>query len=209
MRTAGPRQRPGRGPEEGTPGRIAVASVVRTCARVPNDLMLVAGELHRPDLDGELVKLAGEAEGHLIVLVVNGGTGIDTHVEGFLDGNDERNGVRDLVGGDLLLFHLQDARAALAEAGSIVFEVEHDGVLARCKRVLAFPAEAFEIEEVVDEHWLALEQIQAIATEASAFSDDHSFAAVLRAGTPNGAARATRNVHFGGERIRPVQDAGR
>jgi hypothetical protein len=49
-----------------------VASVVRAGAGVPNDLMILAGELHRPDLDGELVELAREAEGHLIVLVVNG-----------------------------------------------------------------------------------------------------------------------------------------
>src|SRR5262249_33835713 len=98
--------------------------------------------------------------------------------------------------------------AALAEAWSIVCEVEHDGVFARRERLLAFPAEAFKTNEVVGEHWLALEQVQAIAAEAAAQGDDHPFAGVLRAARkPNGCAGAARNVYLGGDGIRPVQDA--
>ncbi len=157
--------------------------------------MVIARQLRRPELEGELVELAGEAERHLVVLVVHGRARIDAHVEGFVDRHEERNGVRDFLGGDFLVVHLQDAGAAFAEAGAIVFEVEHDGVLARRERVLAFPAEPLEIEEVVEEHRLALEQIKAIATEAATQGDDHSFGAALR------------NVHFGGDRIGLVQDA--
>ena len=76
--------------------------------------------------------------------------------------------MRDLLVGDFLAVHLQDAGAALAEAGSVVLEVEHDRVLARRERLLAFPAEALQIEEVVEEHRLALEQVQAVAAEAAA-----------------------------------------
>ena len=76
--------------------------------------------------------------------------------------------------------HLQHAGAALAEAGAVVGEVEHDGVLARRERLLAFPAEALEAEQVVDEHRLALEQVQAVAAEAAALGDDHALAAALR-----------------------------
>ena len=70
--------------------------------------------------------------------------------------------------GDFLAVHAQHAGAALAEAGAVVFEVEHERVLARCERLLAFPAEALQIEEVVGEHRLALEQIEAVAAEAAA-----------------------------------------
>src|SRR5262249_50127340 len=60
------------------------------------------------------------------------------------------------------------------------------------------------------EHWLAPEQVEAIATEAAADGNDHPFAGVLRAARkPHGGARATRNVYVSGDRIRPVQDARR
>src|SRR5215831_18855541 len=80
--------------------------------------------------------------------------------------------------------------------------------LPRPERVLAFPAKAFEVDEVIDEHRLALEQVQTIATEASSFRDDHPFAAVLRARTANGVAGIARNVHLGGDCKGPVQNTG-
>ena len=70
--------------------------------------------------------------------------------------------------GDFLAVHRQHAGAALAEAGAVVVEVEHDGVLARRERLLAFPAEALQVQEVVDEDRLALEQVEAVAAEAAA-----------------------------------------
>jgi hypothetical protein len=48
--------------------------------------------------------------------------------------------VRDFLAGDFLVVQLQDTGTALAEAGSIVCEVENDGVFARRERLLAFPA---------------------------------------------------------------------
>ena len=39
----------GRAPRKGHPAGFAVASIIRASASVPNDLMLVAGELHRPE----------------------------------------------------------------------------------------------------------------------------------------------------------------
>src|SRR5262249_7773219 len=155
------------------------------------------------------VELAGEAEWHLIVLVVDGSPGVDAHVEGLVYGEEERSGVRDLGGRDLFIVHLQNTGAALPEAGSIVSEVEDDGVFAWRERVLAFPAEAFEVDKVIDEHGLALKQVQAKATEAATERDNHPSAAVLRARTANGGARTARNVNLGGDRIGPVQDAGR
>ena len=72
--------------------------------------------------------------------------------------------------GHLLAVHRQHAGAALADAGAVVFEVEHDRVLARLASAsrCAFPAEPRQIEEVVDEHRLAFEQVQAVAAEAAA-----------------------------------------
>ena len=53
--------------------------------------------------------------------------------------------VRDFLVRHLPVIHLEHAGAALAEAGAVVLEVEHDGVLARRERLLAFPAEALEV----------------------------------------------------------------
>ena len=86
--------------------------------------------------------------------------------------------------GDLLAVHPQDAGAALAEAGAVVREVEHDRVLARRERLLAFPAEPLQVEEVVGEHRLALEQVEAVAAEAAAVGHEHPLAAALREPPP-------------------------
>src|SRR5262245_56980666 len=170
--------------------------------------MVIAGQLRWPELEGQLVDLAGEAERYLVVLVVHRRAGVDAHVECFVDGYENWNGVRNLLGRNVFAVNHEHAGATLAETGSVVLEVEHDGVLARRERLLAFPAEAFKTNEVVGEHWLALEQVEAIATEAAADGNDHPFAGVLRAARkPHGTARAARNVYLGGDRIRPVQDA--
>src|SRR6476661_5302166 len=138
-----------------------------------DDLMVIARQLRRPELPGE-------AERHLVVLIIHRGPRVDTHVESFVNGHDERNGVRDFPGGDVLIVHPQDASAAFAESRAIIFEVEHEGVLARCEGLLTFPAESFEVEEVIEKHRLALEQVQAIATEATTQGGEHSFGAALR-----------------------------
>src|SRR5262245_41741923 len=139
-----------------------LSSIMRVGARVLDGLLIIAGELHWSKLEGELVKLAGEAERRLVVFVVNRRARIDAHIEGFIDGQEEWDSVRDLVGGNFLVIHLEDAGASLAKAGAIVFEVEDDGMLARRERLLTFPAEAFKINEVVGEDRPAPEQVQAI-----------------------------------------------
>jgi len=68
---------------------------------------------------------------YLVVLVVHRRARVDADVEGLVNDHEERNRVRDLLAGDVLAVHLQDTGAALAKAGSVVFEVEYDSVLAR------------------------------------------------------------------------------
>src|SRR5262249_4172082 len=192
----------------GCPQLCSVQLIPRSGEGVLDDLMVIAGQLRWPELEGQLVDLAGEAERQLIVLVVDWRAGVDAHVECFVDGYQEWSGVRDLLGRDFSAVHPQDAGAALAEARSIVLEVKHDGVPARRERLLAFPAEAFKTNEVVGKHWLALKQVQAIAAEAAADGDDHPFARVLRAARKSdGGAGAARNFYVSSDRIRPVQDA--
>jgi hypothetical protein len=111
--------------------KTAHGSVVRCCARVLDDLLIVARELRRPQFESELIELASEPERHLIVLVVHWRACIDAYIEGFVDGQEERSGMGSCVVSDFLVIHLQDARAALAESWPIIFEIEHDGVLAR------------------------------------------------------------------------------
>ena len=132
-----------------------------------DDLMVIAGQLRWPEFEGELVQLSGKTERNLIILVVYGRTSVDADVKGFVDGHEERNGVRDFSGSNVLIVHPQDAGAAFTEARPVVFEVEHDGVLARRKGLLAFPTKPLQIKEVIEKHWLAFEQVQAVTTKAS------------------------------------------
>jgi len=50
-------------------------------------LLLLGRQLHRPDLDGQLVQLAGEAERDLVVLVVHSSTSINANIERFVRGD--------------------------------------------------------------------------------------------------------------------------
>src|SRR4030095_5078856 len=100
--------------------------------------------LRRPDLDRQLVERAGEAERHLVVVVVDRAAGVDAHVEGFVDRRYEGDGVRDRLLGDLRAIDAQDAGAALGEAGPVIGEIEDDAVLAGRQRVRAFPAETHQ-----------------------------------------------------------------
>ena len=104
-------------------------------------LLVFRHQLLRPEFEGELAELAGETERHLIILVVHWRPGVHADVEGLVDAHQERDGVRDRLGGNLLAVHRQDAGAALAGAGAVVFEIKHDGVFARSERRRALPAE--------------------------------------------------------------------
>src|SRR6516164_1244388 len=98
-------------------------------------LFFLGSHLRRDELDRQLVELAGEAERRLVVIVVYPRASIHPDVEGLIDGHEERNGMWDALAGYFLAVHRQRAGAALAEAGTVVFEVEQDGMLAGRKGV--------------------------------------------------------------------------
>jgi hypothetical protein len=105
--------------------------------------------------------------------------------------------VRDLLAGDFLAVHAQDSGTALAEAGAVVLEVEHQRVLARRQRLLAFPAGPLQVEEVVGEDRFALEQVEAVTAEAAAVRYDHPVAAVIG------------DFHLRGDGVGPAYGVGR
>src|SRR6266852_1574269 len=53
--------------------------------RVLDELTVIAGQVHRPELEGQLGDLAREAERHLIVRVVYRRSGVDADIEGLVD----------------------------------------------------------------------------------------------------------------------------
>src|SRR5271169_552173 len=99
------------------------------------DLPVLVRQLLFPEFYRQLGNLAGEAERHLIVLVVDRGASVDSNVEGLVYRHEERNRVRNFLVGDFLVVHFEDAGAALAGAGSVVREVKHDGVFSRRERL--------------------------------------------------------------------------
>src|SRR6266851_7566153 len=68
------------------------------------------------ELEGQLVQLAGELERHLIVLVVHRRAGVGADVEVLVPLQDQRQRALHLLVGDLLAVHLEQARAAAADA---------------------------------------------------------------------------------------------
>ena len=56
-----------------------------------NDLAVRGGQLLRAEFEGQLVELAREAEGHLVVLVVYSGAGVHADVEGLVSWQQERD----------------------------------------------------------------------------------------------------------------------
>src|SRR5207247_58427 len=87
------------------------------------------GHLRPAQLEGELVNRAGEPERQLVALV-HSRAGIQADVEGFVNGHDQRNRVRDRLLRQLPAVHRKYASTALARAGAVVFEVEHECVFA-------------------------------------------------------------------------------
>ena len=70
--------------------------------------------------------------------------------------------------------------ASVPGAESVVLEVELHRVLAGREGLGAFPADALEVDQVPEEHRLALEQVEAVAAEAPAGGEDHALGAALR-----------------------------
>ena len=83
-------------------------------------------------LNRDLFDLSCKREGHLVIIIIHGCTGVRTNIEGLAQGHKEWNGVWDLVACDFRAVHLEHARASLAETWLVGLEVEHDGVLAGC-----------------------------------------------------------------------------
>src|SRR5262249_22336156 len=113
--------------------RSMVSLVACLATGMLDDPLLVARYLRRSKLERQLVDLAGELERQLVA-VIHARAGINADVEGLVDRHQERNRVRDRLAGNLLAVYRQHAGAALAKAGAIILEIEHDGVLAGFER---------------------------------------------------------------------------
>ncbi|EXI77682.1 MAG: hypothetical protein AW12_03098 [Candidatus Accumulibacter sp. BA-94] len=90
-----------------------------------------------------------------------------------------------------LAVDLQRARAGPAEAAhvvegeradaqAVVLEVELKRVLAGSESLGTLPLDPLQVDQVPQEHRLALEQIEAVTRKASARGQDHPFGATLR-----------------------------
>src|SRR6266436_5127202 len=142
-------------------------------------LLVRSGQLHRPEVDGQLIDLAVECERYLVVLVVDPRAGVDADVEGLVGHLQESDRVWLLLCVDDLIVHLQYAGAALGDAGTVIGVVEHDRVLARRECIRTFPAVLSKDEHVVVEHRLAVEQVQPPPAPAPPSGGEHSVAAAL------------------------------
>ena len=133
-----------------------------------------------PSLKPTLLILPREAERHLVVVVVHRRAGVDptSKVSSIVKRAGMVWGM--LLGRDFLAVHLQYAGAALAMPGPSYLKSNTMVCLPGVERLLAFPAESLKGQEIVGEHRLALEQIEAVAAEAATVGDDHPLAAALR-----------------------------
>lgn len=57
-------------------------------------LLFCFGQLHRPEVKGQLIDLAVETERHLVVVVIHSRAGVDADIEGFVLRQQERNRFR-------------------------------------------------------------------------------------------------------------------
>src|SRR5215467_12103195 len=64
-------------------------------------------------------------------------------------------------------------------AKTVVFEVEHDAVLARRENVKAFPAHPLEVKQVPNKDRFAFQQVHSVAAKTSAVCLDHALRATL------------------------------
>src|SRR5947207_14881128 len=100
-------------------GRLPARLVLGPGESFVNDLLIRRRQLLRPEVEGQLVDLAVEAERHLIVLVVHRRAGVYSNVEGLVTRYQERDRARNLPRGDVVAVHLQNAGAALRDAGAV------------------------------------------------------------------------------------------
>src|SRR5690242_15527050 len=86
-------------------------------------LLLSRRELLRPELVGQFVNGPVEFE-RQAVAVIHSSASIYSDVKRFVQRHEERNRMLHLLLGQHAAIHLEDASAALAQAGSVIFEKE-------------------------------------------------------------------------------------
>src|SRR6266481_5480209 len=93
-------------------------------------LSIRVGQLFGSEVESQLVDGAGEAERQLVAVVYCRAR-IAANVKGLIDGHEQWNRVIDLLASQFLAIDRKHAGAAFPGTWSVVFEVEHDSVLAR------------------------------------------------------------------------------
>ena len=143
--------------------------------------------MRRTKIIPEFEDLSGELERAVVAILDhrNTGAGVLTDIEVLVFREHDGRRVFQLLLCHGLPIHEQLTRAAFAETGAVVLEVEPDGVFAGLE-FRSFPGRPLEIEQIVEEHHVApadafdtLAQEQAVAAEPSAFGDDHAFRAAF------------------------------
>src|SRR5262245_43398633 len=86
-------------------------------------------QLLRFKLDRHIVEPASETERNLIVLVIDRRAQVGADIKSLVDRHEEWDRVRDLLVGDHPSIYAQNARTALAEAGSVISEFKRDRML--------------------------------------------------------------------------------
>ena len=165
-------------------------AVNRDGFRILDILDVRIGKLGPVHFDRQFVELGGQGERRQVIRIVHAGQGVGADVEGLVPLQDHGQRVRHGFGGHDLAVHLQHAGAGPAEAAhvvereradaqAVILEVELHGVLAGRERIGAFPFDAFQVDQVPEEHRLAFEQVEAVAGKPPAGGQDHAFGAAL------------------------------
>src|SRR6266567_6017938 len=95
-------------------------------------LLFLRRHLVRPELEGQLVDCPGELKRQRVA-VVDSRPGVASDVERFVDRHENGNRVRDRLFGQFLAVDREHAGATLAGSGTIVLEIEDEGMLAWLK----------------------------------------------------------------------------
>ena len=174
---------------QGTHTELLTSVVV--ALSLPQLLYILWRQLRPFDRECQFAELAGEGEWYLVILIVHRRAGIGADVEVLIPLQYQRQRVFHRLRCHRRAVDLQDARTALTDAAyvvegerthaeAVVFEVELQSVLAGRQHLSTFPAHAFQVDQVPQEHRLAFQHVEAVATEATALGHDHAFGAPLR-----------------------------
>src|SRR5262249_56753783 len=103
-----------------------------------------------------------------------------SNIKGLVNRHNSRDGVRNRLADDFFAVYGQNPRAAFAQAGAVILEIEHDGMFAGREGLSAFPLETFQSKQIVGKHRFALEQIETVTSKAAAERVEHAFCALPR-----------------------------